>query len=69
MAMTAFSLVARFIDVLESQIFGIVMFSQITTSAILLKQLVTSGSANIPGAPLTNFNGGDRGTGGGGGRV
>ena len=57
---------ARFIDVLESQIFGIVIFSRIITSAILLKQLVTSGSANIPGAPLTNFNGGDGGTGGGG---
>ena len=38
---------ARFVDVLESQIFVFVLFSRIITNAILLKQLVTSGSVNI----------------------
>ena len=34
-------------DVSESQIFVFVLFSRIITSAILLKQLVSSGSVNI----------------------
>ena len=38
---------ARFVDFSESQIFVFALFSRIITSAILLKQLVTSGSVNI----------------------
>ena len=45
--LSVFKMAARFVDVSESQIFVFVLFSRIITSAILLKQLVTSGSVNI----------------------
>ena len=38
---------ARFVDVSKSQICVFVLFSGIMTRAILLKQLLTSGSVNI----------------------
>ena len=51
--LSVFKMAARFVDVLESQIFVFVLFSRIITSAILLKQLVTSGSVNIDFVSVT----------------
>ena len=50
-----FKMAARFVDVSESQIEQFLFyFLELITSAILLKELVTSGSANIAIVTLTS---------------